>query len=195
MVDTGWRDWVASAVEAASAAQQHGARIHLAGLSMGGLIALLLANPFGAVSVTTINSPIYVYNRRLRFSFLLRGSKRIDPYPPDEWPEGFATEYAHQYDSRPVGTGAELHDLVRAVKHHLPRVSAPALVVQSRTDETVRPESGTYIYDRLGSVTKRMLWLQQSRHVATLDTEREVIVAALLDHIAASVRIDAGRDD
>jgi len=193
MIDTGWRDWMASAAGAAQEATEAGARIHFAGLSMGGLLGLLLANAFDATSVTTINSPVFVYDRRLRFSFLRRGSRTIDVYPPDEWPAGFATEYARQYDSTPIGTVAELHDIMRAAKRHLPLVSAPALVVQSQTDETVRPESGSYIYDHLGSVTKRMLWLDRSRHVATLDTERTTILTELVAHIEASVRIAAGQ--
>lgn len=194
MLATGWRDWVASATEAAVEATAGDGRVHFAGLSMGGLIGLLLANAFDATSVTTINSPVYVHNRRLSFAFLLRGSDRIDRYPPDEWPDGFAVEYARQYDSSPLGTSADLYDVMRAAKRHLPLVSAPALVIQSRIDETVRPRSGQYIYDHLGSVTKKMLWLQRSRHVATLDVERDLIADQLIDHLRASVRIAAGRD-
>ena len=193
MVDTGWRDWLASAAGAATMAGERGGRVHFAGLSMGGLLSLLIANGFSATSVTTINSPIVVHSWRLRFAFLKRGSREIEHYPPDDWPDGFATEYAHQYDSTPVGTGADLYELIKAAKRHLPLVGAPGLVIQSKTDETVRSDSGRYIYDHLGSVTKKLVWLQRSRHVATLDSERDTIADEIIEHVASAVRIASGR--
>lgn len=189
MIDTGWRDWMESAAAAAAEVNVQGARLHLAGLSMGGLLGLLLANTFDAASVATINSPIVVHDKRMRLSFLRRGSRAVERYPLEEWPDGFASEYAQQYDSTPVGIVADLYDIIKAAKRHLPLVSAPALVVQSRTDETVRPESGSYLYDHLGSIKKRIVWLNHSRHVATLDAERTTIGDELVGHIRASARI------
>jgi carboxylesterase len=187
MARTGWRDWIRSAAEPAMEIRAGGDALHLVGLSMGGLIALLLSGVLDVASVTTINAPQLVRDRKARLAGLYRGSSRIDrtgePVPaPTEM-----REYQQQYDGTPVGTAAELTDLIRAARRTLGRVTCPALVIQSKTDETVRPKSAEIIYDGLGSVEKGLVWLERSRHVAVLDVERDVIVAAILDHLGATM--------
>lgn len=186
MAGTGWRDWVRSAAEPALEVLESGDALHLVGLSMGGIIALLLSVSLEVGSVTTINAPQLVRDHKARLAGLYRGSSRIDrtgqpvPAPPE------MQEYQQQYDGTPVGTAAELTDLIRAARHSLGRVTCPALVIQSKSDETVRPRSAEIIYDGLGSVQKGLVWLERSRHVAVLDVERDVIVTAILDHLGAA---------
>jgi carboxylesterase len=183
MLETGWRDWVATAAEAALGVESSGRRLHLAGLSMGGLLAVLLSIPFAASSVTTINAPIHVYSRSAWMSPALRGSARVRMYEASERHPDFAEDYAHQYEGSPVGAVADLLVLIRAAKKALARVTAPSLVIQSRTDETVRPGSASYIYDRLGASFKRLVWLEQSAHVATLDAERHRVSEEMVRHL------------
>ena len=186
MVQTTWRDWVRTAGEAAQEILDRGHRLHLAGLSMGGIISLLLAPVFGASSVTTINAPIKVHNWQVRFSGFMRGSEKIRELPYDPPPNDDVAEFWQGYDDRPVGTVAELFDLVKAVRRNLDRVTAPALIIQSHADETVKAESAQIIYDGISSQDKRLLWLERSRHVSTLDVERHIIGEAIVDHIETS---------
>ncbi len=186
MAATGWRDWVQSALEVAMEVQDDGKRLHLAGLSMGGIISLLLAATLDVASVTTINAPLVVRNRRFHLSVFYRDSKRIDqdeppvPAPPE------MRQYQQQYHSTPVGTVAELRDLINAARKSLGRVSCPALVIQSKADETVNPRSAEIIYDNLGSASKGLVWMERARHAAVLDADRHLITEALLDHLEAT---------
>ncbi len=185
MVDTGWRDWVRSATEAGLGLAAEVERIHFVGLSMGGIISLLLAPTLGAASVTTINAPQLVWDRRARLAHLYRGSKRIDhgdapvPASPD------MRKYQQQYGGTPIGTVAELGDLMKAARRNLGRVTCPALIIQSRTDETVNPKSAEIIYDGISSSQKGLVWLENSRHVAVLDNERDVIKDAIVEHLGS----------
>ena len=183
MVGTGWRDWIRSAAVEAIELAESGRPLHLVGLSMGGIISLLLAPVLEAASVTTINSPQAVRNRRARFAGIYRGIDRIDPREPPAPASPEMQQFQQQYDARPVGTAAELGDLIRAARRNLHRVTCPVLVIQSRADETVRPKSAEIIYDGISSVEKGLVWLEQSCHVATLDEERDVIAEAVLAHL------------
>jgi carboxylesterase len=183
MLDVTWRDWVAAAAEAAQGVVDSGARLHLAGLSMGGVLSILLAPVFRPSSLITINAPIRVVSRTAPFLSVARGSQRIRDYEPVERHPEFAHDYAQHYPGTPIGSVADLLDLIRAAKRVLNRVAAPALVVQSRNDETVRPASATYIYERLGSPFKRLVWLEQSAHVATLDVERDRLAQEVVRHL------------
>lgn len=187
MAGTGWRDWVRSAVEPAMEIIATGDVLHLVGLSMGGLISLLLSITLDAASVTTINAPQLVWDRKARLVRFFRGSKRIERTEPPVAAPPQMRKYQQQYNGSPVGTAADLVDLVRATRRNLSRVTCPALVIQSKTDETVRPRSGEIIYDSLGSHEKGLVWLEHSRHVAVIDEERDVISAAILEHLESAV--------
>ena len=183
MLATGWRDWLRSAGEAVGIEAAVATDLHLVGLSMGGLLALLIAPTFGAASVTTINAPIKVWDRTARFSWLVRGSNRMRDHGPELPPDGDVAEYYQQYERSPLGTAADLFDLVRASRANLDRVTCPTLIIQSRADETVRPESATIIHDRVSAVRKRIVWLESARHMSLLDPERAVIHREVLSHI------------
>jgi carboxylesterase len=183
MATTGADDWIASARRAVAAVADH-RQIHLGGLSMGGLIALILAGPAGAASVTTINSPVIVRDKRLYLAPLARylvdrvAWEETDPPDLDEevkpyWipSPGFPTAAA-------VGLLSIGGRAVLAAR----RLELPSLVIQSKTDETVDPRSARILARALGDKC-RMLWLERSIHVAVLDRERDRIAAALLHRI------------
>jgi carboxylesterase len=183
MIGTGWRDWMRSALGGAADLVGTAEKLHLVGLSMGGVMALLLAPVLDAASLTTINAPQKVWDRRSRLANAMRGSARIERgEPPVPAPEDIR-DYQRQYDGTPVGTVAELGDLMRAANRNLHRVTCPALIIQSKTDETVKPVSAEIIYDGIGSSEKGLVWLENSRHVALLDKERDVISQAILEHL------------
>ncbi len=52
---------------------------------------------------------------------------------------------------------------------------AALCVVQSQRDHTVNPESARYIIEHAGSADKRLVWLRQSGHRVTIDSEREIV--------------------
>ncbi len=183
MAETGWRDWMRSATEAAMEATAAGGPLHLVGLSMGGVMSLLLAPVLGAASVTTINAPQLVWDRRMPLAGVYRGSKRIDHAEPPDPVQPEMQEYQQQYNGSPVGTVAELHDLMKAARRNLARVTCPALVIHSKADESVKPKSAEIIYDGIGSSDKGLVWLEEARHVALLDAERNVIAEAILEHL------------
>lgn len=185
MVETGWRDWMRSAAEAATEIVDTGRRIHFVGLSMGGVMSLLMAPVFDAESVTTVNAPQRVWDRRSRLATAYRGSKRIDVGEPPIPAPAEVLKYQQQYNGTPIGTVAELGDLILAANHNLPRVTCRALIIQSRVDETVKPVSADIIYDGISSAEKGLVWLEKSRHVAVLDVERDIIADAIVDHLKA----------
>ncbi len=180
MADTGWKDWVRSALEGFYQLSGESRRVHVVGLSMGGVIGLLLAATCNVASVTTINAPQRLHNKRVWLSRLYAGSRRIRPAERDEPPPGEAGEYWVQYDDSPVGTVPDLLDLMKAARRALPRIRVPAVIIQSKVDETVHHTSAGIIFGGLASLQKRIVWLERSRHVALLDSERDRIHREIL---------------
>jgi len=63
------------------------------------------------------------------------------------------------------------------VTRELPRVARPTLVFQSRDDHVVVPANAPHILEHLGAADKRLVWLENSCHVSTLDWHKERIAA------------------
>jgi carboxylesterase len=186
MEQTSWRDWLRAAGEAAQSILDRGEDLHLVGLSMGGILSILMAPTFGPATVTAINAPMRVQSRVGRAAGFLHRWKPFHEGEIREPPADEAADYWHQYDGFPTRTIHDLFLLVRGARSALPQVTAPLLVIQSKVDETVRPISAEIIHDRAGSVQKRIVWLERSRHVALLDTERNVIHGEVLRHLGAA---------
>jgi carboxylesterase len=194
---TGWKDWLRSALTGLEQLRTEPInRIYIIGLSMGGLLGLMLAAQsetwvvrkgngpvVPVVGVATINSPVFMKSPKARFSSWL---KWLIPYSPKEF-EAVSKEDADAlrfaYSQFPVAGVASLMQLIREVRLQLSRVQVPALIVQSYGDETVRPESGEYIYNNLSSLNKRLLWLKQAPHLYTLSLDREIVHKAILELI------------
>jgi len=189
LVGVGWRDWLRDAATAAQVLQDEGKRVHLVGFSMGGVLALLLAPVFGAASLATISAPMAVWDRRAHLAWVSRHSSRVRPGDsPASLPDEVA-EYRQEYRDIPESSVSELMDLIRAARRTLRRVTCPALIVQSRIDETVRPESGEILRDGIGSAHKHVLWLDHSAHAALLDRERDDVTGEIVRHLRRAIRL------
>lgn len=62
------------------------------------------------------------------------------------------------YERRPLKSIAQLNRLMRDVKKQLVRVQTPTLVLSSRGDHTIVPESAQRLFDQLGSRHKEIHW-------------------------------------
>ena len=78
---------------------------------------------------------------------------------------------------------SSLLDLIKEVDGLLPLLDISTLIIQSRNEHTIRPESAQYIYDRLGSRDKKLLWMERSGHVVTLDVEHQELFATVADFL------------
>lgn len=172
-------DWLDAARRAVDEYRGHDG-VHVVGLSMGGLLTLNLDD---VTSITTIDTPIKLYDWRWKILWLVRLVKPVVWFEEGETFDDEAAEYAIDYGGFPTVAAVELRRLIRETRRRLPAVTAPALIVQSRADETVRPESAEIIYRKISSERKRLAWLETSRHNALLDPERVRLHPLVLAHL------------
>jgi len=184
METTGRRDWLASARRGFGQLSGDSDRVHLLGFSMGGLLGLSLAAQLAVASLTTLNTPIKLHDRRQPLARVLKYVQRFRMWEGGEpKPQGEAARYWVQYEGFSVKAAVQLLDLIRETKAQLPQVTCPLLVVQSRVDESVRSVSAEIIMQRTSSFHKELVWLERSRHNSLLYDERNVIHDKVLEHI------------
>lgn len=178
-----WKEWVNSARGATESVADH-RRVHLVGLSMGGLISILLAPVSAAATVTTINAPILLREAKAYLAPLARHVVPFVPAPTEEMPD---PDLAHLWVAQERRSTAAADQLLRVIWHawwQAGRLRRPSLVIQSGVDETVWPGSGRLLARRLGADLLRV----DTRHNALLDPQREMIGRAVLDHLEAAGR-------
>jgi carboxylesterase len=186
---TRWTDWLASAQDGLDLLSGMCNRIVLLGLSMGGLLSILLAEQTPPIGLVLMSTPTLVPPNRLRP--LLRPLspiyRRIPKGPPDWFDASVAPERV-AYSAYPTRAMAEVADLIEIARAALPRVHAPALIVHSLNDDFVVPANAQTLMAELGSQDKRLFVVEGSNHLVTLDAQRQ----AVFDTALAFVRRTAG---
>lgn len=180
-------DWIADVEEGYLRLARYCRYVFVCGLSLGALLAVHLAAGHPVERLALLSMPVFLYDRRSCLAWLLvHFIKRLRKR---NWFYDVPPEYLQGYDEMPTRPIPGLLRLLkRCRKDYLPRVTAPTLIVQSRSEHTVRPDSASYIYDHLTGVpagAREILWLDQSGHIVTLGQERERVFAKCLSFFRA----------
>jgi carboxylesterase len=80
------------------------------------------------------------------------------------------------YPLFPLRTLSEIDRLMRRVRSHLERVSAPTLILQAAEDDMTGPRNAQFVYDEIASTQKRIVLLDDCYHVITVDRQRQAVV-------------------
>lgn len=181
--NTRWCDWYQAVQEECSALQKDYDRVFLAGLSMGGLLALYAGlRVDGLQGIISINTPIFMRRfLRLRMASLLQVWKIH--WPKEAIDPALQEQRRFAYDCYPRKAFSSMLKLRSRVMAELPAMKLPLLIIQSRQDETVLAESAQYISRRCRQADVRLLELPCSTHIATMGAEKETIAREILEFI------------
>jgi carboxylesterase len=181
-----WQDWYASVLDGYHLLRGQCEQVFVMGLSMGGALALLLAAEHPVAGVAALSTPsrplLDALDWRTRFARLFSYVVPfVDKAPADQAAD---PQHAH-YPRYPVRAITQLRALLAEVDGRLPAIRVPALIVHARRDRGVPPANGQYLYDRLGSAVKQLVWLETSGHIVTEGPERDTVNQQVLDFVAA----------
>lgn len=192
MQRTRWEDWYAEVERAFGELTARCDQVFVMGLSMGGTLALRLAEqqPDAVAGLVLVNPSVTTRNRAFP---LLPVISRVLPSLAgvgNDIAKPGVTELA--YDRTPLRAAASLGRLWRVVRADLGRVRAPLLLFRSPQDHVVEPENARIVLDGVGSSDTREVLLPDSYHVATLDHDAETIVAGSLAFVRAHAAAPTG---
>jgi carboxylesterase len=177
---TTWQDWYGAVEREFVTLRGRCDRVFAMGQSMGGTLALRLAELRGAdvAGLVLVNPSVSSLDPRMRALPLLR--RVVPSFPPiagDIKRPGVA-ELA--YDRLPLRALHSLRQAWRVVLADLPRVTQPVLLFHSRVDHVVEPVNSRIVLGRISSADVREVVLENSYHVATLDNDADVIFSGSL---------------
>lgn len=176
-------DWYAVSERACVELLAGFSSVYVAGLSMGGLLAIKLAATLPVRRAVFISAPVFVQDKRAPFLNFLRFFIRYLPKHKKNYHE--LDKYCISYDKMPTRPLVSLFALLRECKDSLlVKISIPCLVLQSRIEHTVQPRSAQYIYDKLAAKIKKLVWFEHSGHILTLDIEHGRLFKEIGDFFA-----------
>jgi carboxylesterase len=183
MARTRWEDWYAEVDRAFDLLQARCEQMFVMGLSMGGCLALRLAELRGdAVRGLVLVNPSITADTKL---FLLAPVLKL--VVPSL--KGIASDIKNDqaaeagYDRVPVKAAATLPGLWRITQQHLSELKQPILAYRSITDHVVGPASMKLLQQSVPASQLEVRELADSYHVATLDNDAEVIFSGSLEFI------------
>jgi carboxylesterase len=154
-------------------------QVYLMGLSLGGVLALSSTARLPAQGVIAMSAPFALPpDPRVRFLRVLYRFQPSMPKGPADWQDPDLARDHIDYPEYPTKGFVELMDLLSVMRGSLAAIHQPALLIHSRTDQSVNPENAQKIYDHLGSQDKEILWLEKSGHVVTRDISRQQVFEA-----------------
>ncbi|WP_040161772.1 alpha/beta hydrolase [Nigerium massiliense] len=181
---TDWIDWYATAEREFLTLTRSCARVFVAALSMGGALALRLAerHPDLISGLLLVNPALTSANRLLPLAGPLHHVMKSQPAIANDIAKPGISEKA--YERTPVRAGHQLNLLWNDVRPYLDLVTAPILLFRSAIDHVVPPSSAELIRRQTSSMEIDEVTLLNSFHVATLDWDADLIAERSLDFIA-----------
>ena len=181
MRNVSWKDWLNAAADAFGQLKKQYEAVSVAGLSMGGVLALILAETLSCATCTAISAPMDTTNRFRRLALPLSlVYPTVHKRPDAGRAVALPAEYDVCYDSFPTKSTHDLSVLMNMARKDLSAIHCPLLIVQSHGDKTVSQDSLSVILRGASSADKRTLWLNSAPHVCTISNEWEKITDAML---------------
>jgi carboxylesterase len=187
---TGWQDWYAEVDRELRALRRRCARVFVAGLSMGGALALRLAAKHGPDidGVVVVNPAIKVHGLA---AYTLPVSRHLV-----RTTRGIVSDIAKEHGAEigytrvPLHAAHSLRTFFRLVDGELPQVTQPLLLLRSAQDHVVPAADSARILSRVSSTDVTEIVLEQSYHVATLDHDADRIFEeslTFMDRLASAI--------
>ncbi|HEY9525229.1 MAG TPA: alpha/beta fold hydrolase [Thermopolyspora sp.] len=193
MSHTRWEDWYAELERAFVALRGTSAEVFVMGLSLGGCMALRLAEVHGADvrGLVIANPSLTVDAPLLHIAPLLKYVIPSVRGVAGDIKKPGVTEVA--YARTPVRAAASLPRLWALVRSELGKVTQPVLAYHSPEDHVVKPASIRILRETLGE-NLIVRDCADSFHVATLDNDAETIFQGSLDFIRTHASVPLQRD-
>ena len=189
MIRSRYTDWIASVEDGYYLLQNVSERIYLVGLSMGGILSLLMSTKLDVAGVIAMSTPYHLpydypaWAMKLFSRFVRYQSKRKEE-PGAGWFDKAAYAEHISYPQNPIRSIAELNKLLEEMRAALPKVDVPVLLIHSKDDKYVDPENLEWNYAALKKAAdKTKLYITGSGHVVTRDAMRQQVFESALEFI------------
>ena len=189
MIRSRYTDWMASVEDGYHLLRGVSQNIFLVGLSMGGVLSLLMSTKLKVRGVAAMSTPFALpRDYPIWMLKLVSVFKKYNPKgkgkPGSGWFDQAAYREQVSYPQNPIRSTAELKKLILEMRAALPNVNVPVLLMHSKDDAYVLPENMEKIHAGLSNASgAKTLYVTGSGHVVTKDAARHQVFESVLEFI------------
>jgi len=206
-----WQEIVEACVTDFKDLQSQHQQVFVSGLSMGALVGMHLAYlfPKQVAGIVALAPTLFYDGWALHKGEILMEWAWHVPYLRnrinirESWPYGLKDESSREAIERfykfakagefsqktllfgspffPLACLYQHHLFVKVVKKELAAIKSPILILHSREDDMVSIRNAQYIFDRIGSVDKTLIPLDDSYHMLPIDKQKDKVASEALN--------------
>jgi carboxylesterase len=185
--DVKWTDWLKDAANEYLKLKEKNEKVYIAGTSIGGNLAVMLASKYPEVSGLILMATPYkirLENSSLLFAKILRLFKKYSKkfYPPTF---GVATTITRiiSYQTYPVASALETFDLIKVSRKYFSKIIQPCFLIQSASDHITARGNLEIIYAIIGSKIKKKKYIKRAYHTFISDVKNENVFQDILNFL------------
>lgn len=180
-LNTGWRDWLNHIQNAYLDLQAAHESVAIAGLSMGGVIALILGARFNPDKLVLMAPAIVLqgsiaHTPLLKFFIKTKPKQWIPQESDSEEIRFLGREYWSVYFIKQL---ANLYTLIKMAKKGLSEIQSPALLFLSEKDDAVSLKTGDLLESEMKNCKLDKIILKNSPHVILSGQEKGYILSEI----------------
>lgn len=167
------KDWIQASEDMVEMLLKNGYReIYVIGHSMGGVIATYLAGKYRQITKVVLIAPAFRYlnfeDNKINLVDLIKQTPEIlGQYGKDE--------VLSRLTKLPFSTTKEFIKLVEEYQNTPEQVTVPTLIMQGTEDKVVPPTTAQYIYEKLDSIDKKVVYIVGSSHDVLRENKKEEV--------------------
>ncbi len=147
--------------------------IAVAGLSIGGALALKLASQTDLKAVIPMCAPAYFDNQKQLTQAYLNFAKQFKKFEKkNEQTIKKEVDLLYKNSSELFSS---IGVFIEEVNGIIDTIDIPTFVVQARHDEIINPESADFIYENVATEVKDLKWYENSGHLITFGDEKDML--------------------
>lgn len=156
-------------------------QVYVIGFSMGGLIASYLAVHYPIKKLILLSAAAYYVNpKQLTLDI---GEMVKDSFKGRLADNELFIRYKRKILETPITATLQFRRLVTSVRPLLGKVNIPTLIAQGESDGVVPPKSAKYLYERIGTPHKKLVFLKNSKHLICHCNEKEELFNEVVEFL------------
>jgi carboxylesterase len=177
-----YQDWLKTLEESLQKLKKHCKYIFVCGLSLGGSLALRMAQLHPEVTgMILINHACKFTHPKFWFVPAMRHFIPSTPAVASDVKDPNEKEIA--YKRTPTNAVYQMLLMLKVVRRDLPVTKQPVIIFKSIEDHVVPKISAIYTLKNIASKQKKIVWLENSYHVATIDYEKDLLAEKSIEFI------------
>jgi len=155
---TKWQNWYNDYEKGYDELSKKTKKVFVGGHSLGGSLALHLAEQKDTAGVISLASPVGLKDKRAEYAWLIKYFRKYEARNLS------GEEKLYNYDKYSAAAVGQLVDFIEVYRKDLPKITEPILIIQLSDDTRIDSNSANYIHTNVKSRDKSMVVISSAGH-------------------------------